>query len=186
MEDFISRSANAFSQFLSENEAILKNSKSTNLIISYALPFDKFETTGKLMKLLNISERSFYFEDPESDFLIIANDEILNISENGDGRFAATDKKIREWKNKILSNHDIIKNKRVPLFIGAMKFMVEHSDNDWKDFNDSAWYIPKTILLKIKSHQFLIFNFLYSPKTSLDQLTKNFQSRLEQFNKVKR
>ena len=185
MEEFISRSANSFLKFLSENEGFLKKSKSSNLIISFALQDDKFKLTGKLDELLNISERSFYLEHPETEFTVIAIDEILNITENGDGRFAITDKKIKEWKDKVVKNHEIIKDKRVPLFIGAMKFTTEHSDSDWKDFNDSTWYVPKTIILRLGKKQFFIFNFLYSSNTSFTHLTDNLHSRLEHFYKIK-
>ncbi len=184
MEDFISRSVKAFSKFLSEKETILKNSGSADLVISYALQAENFALAGKTDALLNISERSFYFEDPSSDFLIIANDEILNVTENGEGRFAITDKKIREWKNKVICNWEITGNKRIPLFIGAMKFMVEHSDNDWREFNDSTWFIPKTIILKNKTRTYFIFNFLYPVKSSFNPLTKTLQSKLEHFYKI--
>ena len=185
MEDFISRSVSSFSQFLSENEDILKNSKSHNQIISFALPYDGFELTGKLDELLNISERSFYFEHPDSEFIILAIDEILNITENGDGRFAITDKKIKEWKNKVIANHKIINDKRVPLFLGMMKFTIEHSDNDWKDFNDSTWFVPKIIILKTGEKQFIIFNFLHSSNTSFTHLKDSLASKLEHLDKVK-
>ena len=184
MEDFISRSVESFSKFLSDHQDVLKNSKSTSQIISYILPYDHFKLLGKVDEILKNSERSFYFENPESNFLIIGNDEILNIMENGDSRFAITDKKIREWKNKLVSNHEIIKSKRVPLFIGAMKFMVEHSDNDWKDFNDSTWFIPKTMLLKTDNKQFFVFNFLYTSQTTFEYILRNFQLKLEHFSKI--
>lgn len=185
MKDFISRSVDEFSKFLSENEDILKNSKSSSLIISYLLPSDKFELSGKLDELLNISERSFYFEHPESEFMIIANDEILNITENGDGRFVITDKKIKEWKNKIITNQKTIKNNRIPLFIGTMKFTVEHSGNDWKDFNDSTWYIPKIIILSIGKKRFFIFNFLYNTNSTFNPLIDRFRFKLESLHKIK-
>lgn len=191
MEDFISRSVKAFSKFLSAKESILKNSGHTNLVISYALQAENFQLDGKIDSLLNNSERSFYFEQPASGFVIIANDEILNITENGEGRFAITDKKIKEWKNKVVGNLEIIGDKRIPLFLGAMKFMVEHPDNEWKDFNDSTWFIPKTIILRIKTRTYFIFNFLYSVKSSLQKginsdnpLVNAFQTRLEYLYKI--
>jgi menaquinone-specific isochorismate synthase len=184
MEDFISRSVESFSKFLSNHQDVLKNSKLTSRIISYIIPCDHIKISGKVDEILNNSERSFYFENPESDFIIIANDEIMNITENGESRFAATDKKVREWKDKIVSNHEIIKSKRVPLFIGAMKFMVEHSDNDWKDFSDSTWFVPKIMFLRTDNKQFLIFNFLYNSNTSIEYILKNFQIKLEHFSGI--
>ena len=185
MEDFISRSVSSFSQFLSENEDILKNSKSHSQIISFAFSHDGFELPGKLDELLNISERSFYFEHPDSGFMILAIDEILNITENGDGRFAITDKKVKEWKDRVIANHKIIYDKRVPLFVGAIKFTIEHSDNDWKDFSDSTWYVPKIIILKLGEKQFFIFNFLHNPNGSFTHLKDSLISKLEHLNKIK-
>ena len=184
MEDFISRSIESFSNFLSDNKDVLKSSRLTSRIISYILPFDHIKISGKVDEILNNSERSFYFENPESDFMIIGNDEILNITGNGESRFAITDKKIREWKDKIVSNHDIIKIRQIPLFIGAMKFMVEHSDGDWKDFNDSTWFVPKTMFLRTDNKQFFIFNFLYTSQTQFEYILSNFKIKLEHFSKV--
>jgi menaquinone-specific isochorismate synthase len=184
MEAFISRSVESFSNFLSDHQEVLKNSKATSQIISYILPYDDIKLSGKVDEMLKNSERSFYFENPESDFIIIGNDQILNITENGESRFAVTDKKIRDLKDKIVSNHEIIKSKRVPLFIGAMKFMVEHSDNDWKDFNDSTWFVPKTMFLRTDNKQFFIFNFLYNSQTSFEYILSNFQIKLEHFSRV--
>ena len=67
-------------------------------------------------------------------------DEIISISENGDKRFAATDKKVKELKNNFISNWENINLQNKPLFVGGMKFNVEHSDEDWKDFSDSTWF----------------------------------------------
>ena len=65
-----------------------------------------------------------------------------------------------------------------------MKFMVEHSDGDWKDFNDSTWFVPKTMFLRTDNKQFFIFNFLYTSQTQFEYILSNFKIKLEHFSKV--
>ena len=126
MSDSITAIINSFSKFLTETKANLKNNPN-NYLISYCFPLDnkilEFETHSLAAKF----SKAFYLEIPADDFAFTAIDEVVSISEKGEGRFAATEKKINEWKENFINNWVIIKSKRVPLFIGSLKFMVEHS-----------------------------------------------------------
>ena len=184
MEEIISSAINSFSKFLNENAETLRSNQSTNLIISFAIETRNFSLDGKIDELLKGTERSFYFEKPYSDFKLFAKNEILSFTENGDGRFSITDKKIKEWKDCIVNNWDIIGNNQVPLLLGGMKFMVEHSDNAWQEFNDSAWFIPRSMVLQTGSKSFIITNFIYPVKSSTQALVSVLRSKLEYFFKL--
>ncbi len=106
-------------------------------------------------------------------------DEALNITENGEKRFSATDKKIKEWKEKFHSNWSKFTGIVFPLFLGSIKFAVEHADNDWSDFNDSTWFVPEVLLYKIKEQRFLLFNFIYSSEFTKGVIINKFRSKLE-------
>ena len=179
MEDLISNSINSFSKFLTEAEPKLKKRNSGSILVSFVLQISNFQIENKKNFLLKLYERSFYFEKPKEDFSIIGIDEILTISENGEGRFAITDKKIKEWKNNFVNNWETVSIKRIPLFLGAMKFTPEHNDEIWQDFNDSTWFVPEVMLLIENSNQFLFFNFTYSQSTSKNSILKKFQKKVE-------
>ncbi len=183
MEDFINTAVNSFSGFLTQNKTILKESKSANQLVSFSLKIEPLDLKGKIDYLIKYYEKSFYFEKPDEDFSFIGVDEIISISENGDKRFAATDKRIKELKNNFINNWDTISLENKPLFVGGMKFNVEHTDDDWKDFNDSIWSIPELVLLNSKEGSFVFFNFIYS-LSSEENLIDKFISKLENFVKL--
>ncbi len=179
MEDPISNSINSFSEFLTEMEPKLKKRNSGVVLVSFVMQTANIPFENKNDFLLKLYERSFYFEKPKEDFSIIGINEILTISENGEGRFAITDKKIKEWKNNFVNNWETIPLKKIPLFLGAMKFTPEHNEEIWQDYNDSTWFVPEVMLLKENSNQYLFFNFTYSQGTSKNSILKKFQNKVE-------
>lgn len=179
MEEFISSSVSLFTKFLSESENIIKKNNLPSYLVSFALNYPASNLENKFDFLLKIHERSFYFEKPDENFLIFGMDEALNITENGEKRFSATDKKIKEWKEKFHSNWSEFNGIVFPLFLGSLKFAVEHADNDWSDFNDSTWFVPEVLLYKAKEQRFLLFNFVYSSEFPKGVIINKFRSKLE-------
>ena len=155
MEGFISDSVSSYSEFLSENHPTLKNSN--NIIISFAVSSPGYSHNNRIDPLIKLHERSFYFSKPAEKFSALGVNDVFTIAENGDRRFAATGKKIKEIKHKIITNKNKISLKDIPLFFGGMKFYVEHDDADWKDFNDSTWFIPEFLLIENNDENY-IFN----------------------------
>jgi len=179
MEEFISSSVSSFTKFLSESESKIRKSNSNNYLISFAECLQSSNLEGNIDRFLKIHERSFYFEKPDENFLIFGIDEALTISENGDKRFAASDKKMKEWKDRFVSNWSTLERTSFPLFIGAMKFTVEHTDNDWVDYNDSTWFVPEIAIVRDNGKEFLLFNFVYSSEYSKGVVTNKFKAKLE-------
>ncbi len=179
MEDPITNSVNSFSKFLTEEETKLRQKNSGSILVSFVMQLPNPVVENRKEYLLKLYERSFYFERPKDDFLIIGIDEILTISENGEGRFAITDRKVKEWKNNFVNNWETIPLKKIPLFLGAMKFTPEHNDDIWNDFNDSTWFVPEVMLLSQSNEQFLFFNFIYSKGTSQKSILNKFQNKIE-------
>ena len=183
MEDFISSSEISLRKFLSDSDKILKSRNGGSVLVSFALPFDNFNVNGFINHLAKYYERSIYFEKPSEDFLIAGLDEALVISENGEGRFAVTDKKIKEWKNSFISNWEDLPDKNIPLFLGGMKFTSEHNEDDWQDYNDSTWFVPELMILHKQNFKYLFFNFLLQ-NYSKEQAIKKFRLKVEKLLKT--
>jgi menaquinone-specific isochorismate synthase len=179
MEDSINKAVNSFTGFLTANKSIFKESKAANPVVSFAHKVEEIELDGKIDYLTKYYEKSFYFEKPDEDFSFIGVDEIISITEYGDKRFAATDKRIKELKNNFINNWDTISLRNKPLFVGGMKFNVEHQDDDWKDFGDSIWFIPELLLLKSKNDFFIFYNFIHNAALSEENIIEKFRSKLE-------
>ena len=179
MEKLITQSTELFNRFLIENESAIKNHSAEDLLISFVFDAGEIDSEGKVDAYLKNSKISFYFEQPEIQFKIFAVDEILDITESGDGRFAITDKKLKGWKDKIVSNRENFACAKIPLFVGGMKFMVEHPDNEWKDFQDSTWFVPAIMFFNNGNDNLLVLNFLHNPKKPVEQLVNHFKTKLE-------
>ena len=185
MEDFINTAVDTFTGFLAKNKTNLKELKAANPIVSFALKVENSNLTGKIDYLVKYYEKSFYFEKPDESFSFLGVDEIISVMENGDKRFAATDKRIKELKQNFINNWDTISLENKPLFIGGMKFSVEHSDDDWKDFNDSIWSVPELLIVKSNNDSFIFFNFIYNNTLSEENLIEKFKSKLENISKAR-
>lgn len=175
MEDFISTLVSSYSEFLTEKTTKHKASLPGSLL-SFANQIKNPGFDQKIDQLLKSCENSFYFSSPEEDFSFIALDEVYNILENGTGRFAATDKKVKSISGKLISNWE---NPGIPLFVGAMKFTVEHSDDVWKDFNDSSWFIPEIVLCNLNNKNYLVYNYFAEQAFSKNKLIEKFKLRIE-------
>ncbi len=179
MESLISISIKALTDFLPEASSKLKQQNLNNSLVSVCVSPEDLTFFNSLNHSIKLFERSFYFEQPNKIFAVIGLDEAISISENGDARFAATAKKVKELKNMFINNWGNLEKKHIPLFLGGMKFTNDHGDSDWQDYDDSTWFIPEIMLLKHSHSNFLFLNFYYTPGTSKDYLVSRFQSKLE-------
>ncbi|MBZ0201369.1 MAG: chorismate-binding protein, partial [Ignavibacteriaceae bacterium] len=184
MEDFISNSANTFSTFLSEKEKELKNQVNP-YIISFVLNAEDSPAFFEPLELTTNFDLSFFYEKPDEQFSFAALGNCLEITENGSGRFAASVKKIKEWQNSLITNAHKFDDFTFPLFVGGVKFMVEHADENWKDFSDSTWFVPDFLLLIKENKKIFVVNILANPGNSAGALLKKFEAKLQSINSIK-
>lgn len=179
MQDPIAEITQGLNSFLSGVKSKIKELPEGQALISFVLPFKDFQFHKKLDGLLKAFPRTFFFENPDDNFSFVALDEVFTVSENGDGRFASTEKKLKGWRDKFISNQNDFPGLEFPLFVGGMKFTVEHADEDWKEFNDSTWFVPEIILIKKEEKIFIIFNALVSSTSPEEKTVKKLKSKLE-------
>ena len=184
MESIISNSIDTLSNFLSDIETKLKQNHLNSALISVSVSTD-FTFSGQLNQFIKYFERSYYFEKPEEQFALLGIDEAISISENGESRFAITEKKIKELSKSFITNWDSLPKKNFPLFIGGFKFTPERSDAEWQDFSDSNWFIPEIMFLANSSGNFIFMNFIFSLGISKDFILNKFKSKLKKLNEVK-
>jgi menaquinone-specific isochorismate synthase len=178
MEDFISIAVTSFSNFLTENKPKIKELSPASVLVSFAVAINDFPVYERINHLARHYERSFYFEKPEENFFIYGADEAFIISENGDRRFSAIDKKIKSLKGAFVNNWNALPVKNIPLFLGGMKFTTEHNENEWQDYNDSSWFVPEIMVLGSGESKYLFFNFL-TTGTQEKVVVHKFQAKLE-------
>lgn len=175
MKDIISSLIPSLEEFLSKVAGSPKESL-TGCVISFSAQIKNVNLESNLDRLVKSSESSFYFSSPSNNVSFLTFGEVLNIEENGAGRFAATDKKIKELSSHFLNNWD---KTIFPLFVCGMKFNVEHSDEDWKDFNDSSWFIPEIVIFNSTDKTYLLYNFYIEQNFSKAKLVEKFKTKTE-------
>jgi menaquinone-specific isochorismate synthase len=162
-------------QFLSEISVRNKDNL-TGSLVSFIKEIKPLNYEPGLDQLLKSTESSFYFSSPVKNLSVIALNEALMLEENGTGRFAVTDKKLKELKPRYITNRTI---PGLPLFVGSMKFNTEHSDEDWKDFNDSSWFVPEIIMCNSDKKNYLIFNYYVEQGFSKTKIAERFKIKAE-------
>lgn len=179
MNKIIFNSISAFEKFFNEIKIEKKNNDNNNALVNFIYLIGEQTDKINLNTSLKSFERSFYYEKPSDDYLIVGLDDAIKISENGETRFVATGKKVSELKPFIYSNWESSKPLNIPLFVGAMKFQPERTDDSWNEFDDSTWFIPEVMFFKNKQKNFLIFNLNYSSVNQIDKIKERIKKKLE-------
>ncbi|MGE5353761.1 MAG: isochorismate synthase [Acidobacteriota bacterium] len=134
----------------------------------------------KIKKLSYDYEKSFYWEKPSEGTVLLALGELVSISENGKGRFAAIEKKVKTIREGFISNWDETGIDQLPLFVGGMKFTPENHTEIWENYSDSNWFVPKVLLYSKGNEKIVVANFLLSSEVSKDRLLNEFELRMSQ------
>lgn len=148
-----------FKLFLNNN-VYSSHSKSKQRLVSFCEFIDEIH----LDNLLN------YFQEQKITFLywkvenekreFLGFDPLINITTSGNNRILLTRSKVEEIKKDFVSNWTNDKNCDIPLVIGGIKFSPNQKSEVWEDFYDSDWFIPKLLLSKNTSGNYLIYNAL--------------------------
>jgi menaquinone-specific isochorismate synthase len=181
MDQVLEDVVTGFSEYLNQNKPIFKKNIGNNRLISFSTEFKIDLSDIDLNSIRKNYERSFYFEKPSEGIKFLGLNEILAITEKGIGRFAATEKKISLLKENFVCNWDEKQKESFPLFLGAMKFNVEHTDEDWKEYDDSLWFVPELLFIQIGEESYLIHNVLTSSTFSDKVLSERLHLKLENF-----
>lgn len=169
-----------FSRFAGQILVSYSNRSSNNLA-SFALEISDSTIEGRIINHARTYEKSFYWEVPNSDVMYLALGELLSVVETGKGRYAATEKKVKAYKEQFRSNFDELGLKGVPLFFGGMKFSSDNSSEMWENYPDSGWIVPKFLYMKVSGRPYLIYNFLVSHDAKPEKLVSEFSSRISLF-----
>ena len=166
-----------FTNFLTGHKNVIGKQEFSEYLISYRLPDIDLDLAGKLSEIIENYNKIFYFENPDGNFSYTALGTALEMSDNGLGRYSAISKSVRELKGKRISNWNEEPND-FPLICGGMKFTAEHSEDEWKDFQDSDWFVPEFLFVKTLGSQYLLYNFV-NKNTSIKKQVDKFSLRLK-------
>ena len=141
------------------NEFIGSNSLDNNSLSSLIFNFSEIDFLSILNTIQSRSEQYFYTAQTYSGIRFLGFDSVLEVAEYGQSRLENTSDKINYLEKNFFSNWKDFNLDSIPLFLGGMKFSTNISDDLWKDFADSEWFVPKFLFLEQNSKHYLIYNF---------------------------
>ena len=138
---------------LSEN---LNDAK--KVFFSYAAKISQLKFTLLLEHFVNIAKDVFYYSEPDSNISFLSF-EILNKQSFSFDNYESLAGEISRLKHKLVSNHSDFEKFNLPIFLTSVKFPIKKNSQEWSDFNDIDFIVPKIILFQHSGSCFIIANF---------------------------
>lgn len=172
------------SENLSENLSDPKK-----VFFSYAAKISQLKFTILLEHFTNKADDVFYYSEPESNISFLSF-EILNKQSFNFDNYELLAGEISALKSKLISNHSDYEKFNLPIFITSVKFPIKRFSEEWVDFNDIDFIVPKIILFQHSGTCFIIANFFsesFSTHINFDEflereteLIYNLDNRLQE------
>ena len=128
------------------------------IFFSYAAKISPLKFTLLLSHFAAKADDVFYYAEPDNEISFLSF-EILNKQSFSFDNYELLAKEISILKGKLISNHNEFEKFNLPLFITSAKFPVQKKSEEWKDFNDIDFIVPKIILFQHSGTSFIIANF---------------------------
>jgi menaquinone-specific isochorismate synthase len=141
--------SNDFSENLSDPKKVF---------FSYAAELSPVRFTLLLEHFATKADDVFYYSEPESNISFLSFEQLNKQSFSFD-KYELLSEEISKLKSKLISNHNDFEKFNLPIFITSVKFPVKKDSEEWKDFSDIDFIIPKIILFQHSGTCFLIANF---------------------------
>ena len=138
---------------------VKQNTINENSLSSVIFDFDEINFLSILNNIKTRDERYFYTAQVSEGIRFLGFDSIFEVNETGKLRLEKTSEIIMSLEKNFISNWDKFNLDSIPLFLGGMKFSTDISDELWKNFSDSEWFIPKFLFFEQNSKPYLVYNF---------------------------
>ncbi|RPI59731.1 MAG: hypothetical protein EHM44_11615, partial [Ignavibacteriales bacterium] len=141
--------SNDFSENLSDPNKVF---------FSYAAKISQLKFTLLLEHFTTKADDVFYYSEPENNISFLSF-EILNKQSFSFDNYELLAEEISVLKSKLVSNHSDYEKFNLPIFITSVKFPIKKNSEEWNDFNDLDFIVPKIILFQHSGTCFIIANF---------------------------
>jgi menaquinone-specific isochorismate synthase len=153
------------------------------ILINFAYKIEDINFTYLVDPVITNNKKVFYFNRPEEKLTILAFEEAYSIKINGLNKFSVLGDKISAISKKLISNIDSSNSIKIPLFLGGTKFSSGKGSEEWKDFADNDWFIPRFLFYKKDEEQWLVVNFFLIPNPTADVQINCLMEQVCRFNK---
>ncbi len=128
------------------------------VFFSYAAKISPLKFTLLLEHFTTKADDVFYYSEPDSNISFLSF-EILNKKSFSFDNYELLAEEISVLKSKLVSNHMDYEKFNLPIFLTSVKFPIKKDSEEWKDFNDIDFIVPKIILFQHSGTCFIIANF---------------------------
>jgi menaquinone-specific isochorismate synthase len=128
------------------------------VFFSYAARISQLKFTLLLEHFATKADDVFYYCEPDSNISFLSF-EILNKQSFSFDNYELLASEISILKSKLVSNHSDYQKFNLPIFITSVKFPIKKNSEEWNDFNDLDFIIPKIILFQHSGTCFIVANF---------------------------
>ncbi len=147
-------------------------SDGTKSIYRFVEQIDKVNFDSVLRELVKSGEMYLYWNEPAFGFSFLAFGAAYSINENSSKRVSETEKIIESLRSSVISNEHEFELNSIPLFVGGLKFAPNGESELWKDYSDSEWFIPETIILKTENKYYCIATVYDKSADKLQELRR--------------
>ena len=99
--------------------------------------------------VLTGNKKVFYFTRPEEEITFLAFDDALALKITWENKFYSLGDKISAVSENRITNFDKISSIKFPLcLVGELNSAPEKNADEWKDFADNDWFIPRFLFSK--------------------------------------
>jgi menaquinone-specific isochorismate synthase len=156
--------------------------KKGDILVSFAYKIEETNFASLIDPVLIGNKKVFYFSRPEEDLNFLAFDEILSLKISGSNKFYSLGDKISAVSENRITNFDKISSIKFPVFVGGTKFYSGKNADEWKDFADNDWFIPRFLLFKKDKDYWFIFNILANKNYPTEDQVNSLLESIDKLN----
>ncbi len=164
-------------KFLTQSKITAESSIVSYLFSQKRILFDEY-----LNILNNLNLNYFYVNNPTENIELLGIDSFIS--------FNGKEVDFKKIKSEFFTNLTVENKKRIPLFLGGLKFQGNSKSNSWNDFKNSEWFIPRILFVSMNGEHFSLFNFNPNDKGTYDKskikLLEKFLSTTNGTGKIER
>jgi isochorismate synthase EntC len=155
-----------------------KFDQSNQVFLSFANSISPINFNLLIDEFARKSNDVFYFDQPEKGVSFLSFDE-LTIQTFKNNEFDKITDEINILKKKLISNHDDFPGINFPVFLTCAKFPVKKESDEWKDFGEIEFIIPKISLFKQSDSYFILYNVLTESFASQENINLFLEQQAE-------
>ena len=153
------------------------------VFLSFAAKISPVNFNLLLNYFTNHSEDVIYFSQPDKSVIFLSYDKLFVQSFN-QNEFNLITNEIDILLNKLITNHDEFPEFNFPVFLMTAKFPSNKISEEWDNFNQINFIIPKISLYKNSENYFILYNTLSDTFSNHENLNEILEGQFEKIIKL--